>query len=66
MCLFTFCKAHHVKPVELVSEARWRQSELHRFPKPDDHFVFDNDDTDDGDDDEEEGSCVMKPGLGLL
>ena len=55
-----------MKPVELVSEARWRQSELHRFPKPDDHFVFDNDDTDNDDDDDEETSCVMKPGLGLL
>ena len=65
MCLFPFCKAHHVKPVELISEARWRQSELHRFPKPDDHFVFDNDDSENGDDDEDENSCVMKPGLDL-
>ena len=54
-----------MKPVELVSEARCRQSELHRFPKPDDHFVFDKDNADNGDDDEEETSCVMKPGLGL-
>ena len=54
-----------MKPVELISEARWRQSELHRFPKPDDHFVFDNDDSENGDDDEDENSCVMKPGLDL-
>ena len=43
-----------MKPVELVSEARWRQSELHRFPKPDNHFFFDNDN---GDDDEHETKC---------